>query len=102
MTARTLAELEAARLTQYAMSANDLNAWRVRMNLSAAGAALVLGVSVRSYQAWEYGRNPVPLTAAILAIRLEKTGLYDFHPAERLLLEPVRAIYRQGDACAAS
>lgn len=94
MTAATLAELEAARLAQYAMTADQLNGWRVQMNLSAAGAALVLGVSVRSYQAWEYGRNPVPLTVAILAARLEKTGLGDFRPAERALLEPLRAVSR--------
>jgi transcriptional regulator with XRE-family HTH domain len=104
MTARTLAELEAARAVQFAMTADQLKAWRARMNLSAAGAAFVLGVSVRTYQAWESGRNPVMLTASILAIQLEATGLRGLRglrPAERALLEPVRAIYGQGDACAA-
>lgn len=101
MTARTLPELAAAWATQCAMTGDQLKAWRGRMNLSAEGAALLLGVSVRTYQAWESGRNPVMLTAAILAIQLEKIGLRGLRPAERALLEPIRPAYRLADACAA-
>lgn len=99
MTARTLPELAATWATQYAMTGDQLKAWRARMNLSAEGAALLLGVSVRTYQAWESGRNPVMLTASILATQLEKIGLRSLRPAERALLEPVRAPYRQADTC---
>lgn len=94
MTAATLAELAADRAAKYAMNSDSLKAWRIRLHLSTEGAAVLLGVSQRSYEAWEYGRHRVPLTVAILAARIEKTGLVDVRPADRPLLAPMRAIYR--------
>lgn len=50
------------------MTPAALKRWRSRLALSQAGAAEALGISVRTLQEWEQGRNMYPTTAALLAL----------------------------------
>lgn len=47
------------------MTAKELRNWRLRLRLSQARAAEILGCSRRAIQNWEKGSNKIPKTVAL-------------------------------------
>jgi DNA-binding transcriptional regulator YiaG len=54
------------------MSPDELKAWRARLGLSQAGLAEALGLSKRTYEAWEQGRFAIPAYLELAFCELER------------------------------
>lgn len=56
------------------MNKNEVLAIRQRMGATQEQIAELVGVTVRTWQRWETGEVPVPVTVAKLLVRLEGEG----------------------------
>lgn len=59
------------------MTAQEFRDWRKRLGLTQAGAAAVLGLSVETVRAWEYGKRRVsmPRVLGLACLYLETQGI---------------------------
>ncbi len=55
------------------MTAQDFRNWRLRLGLTQPGAAALLGLSVETVRAWEYGKRRIsmPVVLALACAKLE-------------------------------
>ena len=72
------------------MSPEELKKFRDILSVSQAGLGDLLGVSTRTVEAWEYGRNPIPrpVELALEFLNLKKSVADHYHRSdlEQILL----------------